>query len=176
MLVRGPPARRLVQRGRHGLCRDAGRDVRPQSSTSPGAARTTSARSAISIRRKPIRPIRVVSSTTASGSRPGSWRRSSRVKGGPPVRKTIRFSRNGPIVDEVLPAAARQTGPVSLKWLGAYRGRLADGAAGHGPRGIGRRSSARRCGRGSCRRSRLCLRRHVEGHIGYHAAGPRSDP
>ncbi|HTU18685.1 MAG TPA: penicillin acylase family protein [Gemmataceae bacterium] len=44
------------------------------------------------------------------------------VKGGPSVRKTIRFSRNGPIVDEVLPPAARQTGPVSLKWLGASRG------------------------------------------------------
>lgn len=44
------------------------------------------------------------------------------VKGGPAVRKTIRFSRNGPIVDEVLPPAARQTGPVSLKWLGAYGG------------------------------------------------------
>jgi penicillin amidase len=44
------------------------------------------------------------------------------VKGGPPIRKAIRFSRNGPIVDEVLPSAARQTGPVALKWLGAYRG------------------------------------------------------
>src|SRR5439155_19730556 len=45
-----------------------------------------------------------------------------RVKAGGPVRKTIRFSRNGPIVDEVLPPAARQTGPVALKWLGAYEG------------------------------------------------------
>jgi penicillin amidase len=44
------------------------------------------------------------------------------VKGGAPVRKTIWFSPNGPIVDEVLPPAARHTGPVSLKWLGAYRG------------------------------------------------------
>jgi penicillin amidase len=44
------------------------------------------------------------------------------VKGSSSVRTTIRFSRNGPIVDEVLPPAARQTGPVSLKWLGAYRG------------------------------------------------------
>jgi penicillin amidase len=44
------------------------------------------------------------------------------VKGGVPVRKTVVFSRNGPIVDEVLPPAARQTGPVSLRWLGAYRG------------------------------------------------------
>lgn len=44
------------------------------------------------------------------------------VKGSAPVRKTIRFSPNGPIVDEVLPPAARQSGPVSLKWLGAYQG------------------------------------------------------
>lgn len=42
-----------------------------------------------------------------------------RVKGQEPVTKTIRFSRNGPIVDEILPAPARDTGPVSLKWLGA---------------------------------------------------------
>ena len=35
-----------------------------------------------------------------------------------PVRKTIRFSRNGPIVDELLPPAARYTGPVALRWLG----------------------------------------------------------
>ncbi len=44
------------------------------------------------------------------------------VKGAAPLRKTIRFSRNGPLVDEVLPPVARQTGPVSLKWLGAYEG------------------------------------------------------
>jgi penicillin amidase len=41
------------------------------------------------------------------------------VKGGESVRKTIRHSRNGPIVDEVLPPLARSTGPVSLRWLGA---------------------------------------------------------
>jgi penicillin amidase len=44
------------------------------------------------------------------------------VRGGESVRKTIRFSRNGPIVDEVLPPAARGTGPVSLRWLGFYEG------------------------------------------------------
>src|SRR5262249_37235316 len=44
------------------------------------------------------------------------------VKGAPAVKKTIRSSRNGPIVDEVLPPPARGTGPVSLKWLGAYEG------------------------------------------------------
>jgi penicillin G amidase len=41
------------------------------------------------------------------------------VKGVPPVRKVVRMSRNGPIVDEVLPAPVRGTGPVSLRWLGA---------------------------------------------------------
>jgi len=40
------------------------------------------------------------------------------VKGRGVVRTTVRFSRNGPIVDELLPPAARHTGPVSLRWLG----------------------------------------------------------
>ncbi|MBM80000.1 MAG: hypothetical protein CMJ78_05335 [Planctomycetaceae bacterium] len=44
------------------------------------------------------------------------------VKGGEKLTKTIRFSRNGPIVDEILPPPANETGPVSLKWLGAYQG------------------------------------------------------
>jgi penicillin amidase len=44
------------------------------------------------------------------------------VKNAEPVNRTIRFSRNGPIVDEILPPPANQTGPVSLKWLGAYGG------------------------------------------------------
>ena len=41
------------------------------------------------------------------------------VKGAEPVRKVVRASRNGPIVDEVLPGPARGTGPVTLRWLGA---------------------------------------------------------
>ncbi|MCI0684431.1 MAG: penicillin acylase family protein [Gemmataceae bacterium] len=41
------------------------------------------------------------------------------VKGAEPVKKTIRSSRNGPIVDDILPAQARGTGPVSLRWVGA---------------------------------------------------------
>lgn len=41
------------------------------------------------------------------------------VRDAEPIRTVIRSSRNGPIVDEVLPAAARQTGPVALRWLGA---------------------------------------------------------
>jgi penicillin amidase len=45
-----------------------------------------------------------------------------RIKGAAPETRTIRSSRNGPIVDEVLPPPARQTGPVALKWLGAYHG------------------------------------------------------
>ena len=45
-----------------------------------------------------------------------------RIKDRDSVEKTIRFSRNGPIVDALLPAQAAQTGPVSLKWLGGYEG------------------------------------------------------
>lgn len=35
------------------------------------------------------------------------------------VVKTIRCSRNGPVVDELLPPAASAQGPVTLRWLGA---------------------------------------------------------
>ncbi|HZW33423.1 MAG TPA: penicillin acylase family protein [Isosphaeraceae bacterium] len=44
------------------------------------------------------------------------------VKGQEPLRLAVVHSRNGPIVDAVLPAPARGTGPVSLKWLGADQG------------------------------------------------------
>lgn len=40
------------------------------------------------------------------------------VRGGKPVHKVVRSSRHGPIVDDVLPPAAKGTGPVSLRWLG----------------------------------------------------------
>lgn len=40
------------------------------------------------------------------------------VKGAAPVKKTIRASRNGPIVDDILPPQARGTGSVSLRWIG----------------------------------------------------------
>lgn len=42
-----------------------------------------------------------------------------RVKGAPSLTLTVRHSRNGPIVDSVLPPLASDTGPVSLRWLGA---------------------------------------------------------
>ncbi len=44
-----------------------------------------------------------------------------KVKGQEPVHKTIRSSRHGPIVDEVLPGPAKNAGPVSLRWLGSER-------------------------------------------------------
>lgn len=44
------------------------------------------------------------------------------VKGGAPVRRTICFSRNGPLVTDILPPPARATGPVTLRWLGASQG------------------------------------------------------
>ena len=40
------------------------------------------------------------------------------VRGGSPVTVTIRSSRNGPIVDDVIPAVCKPTGPVSLRWQG----------------------------------------------------------
>jgi penicillin amidase len=45
-----------------------------------------------------------------------------RVKKSEPVTRTVRFSRNGPIVDEILPPPGNATGPVALKWLGAHHG------------------------------------------------------
>lgn len=41
------------------------------------------------------------------------------VRGAAPVRKTIRSSRHGPIVDELLPEPTRGEAPVSLRWLGS---------------------------------------------------------
>ena len=58
----------------------------------------------------------------------GEWKPSREVtelihvRGFGPLAKRIVFSHNGPIVDEVLPPPANETGPVSLKWLGAYHG------------------------------------------------------
>src|SRR5438128_2146232 len=76
------------------------------------------------------RPARIPDSGAARSR--SAWRREIRKRpraaitgssrAGAPVRTTIRFSRNGPIVDEVLPLPARQTGPVALQWLGAYQG------------------------------------------------------
>ena len=54
----------------------------------------------------------------------GAWEPTSEieerieVKGDSPVTRTVRFSRNGPIVNEILPPPTRDTGPVSLKWMG----------------------------------------------------------
>ncbi len=41
------------------------------------------------------------------------------VKDADPVVRSIRQTRNGPIVDDILPEEARDTGPVSLRWMGA---------------------------------------------------------
>jgi penicillin amidase len=41
------------------------------------------------------------------------------VKGVGPVSKTIRSSRHGPIIDELLPDATRSGEPVSVRWLGS---------------------------------------------------------
>lgn len=41
------------------------------------------------------------------------------VRGEPDVELVVRCSRNGPLVDHLLPGPLRETGPVSLRWLGA---------------------------------------------------------
>lgn len=40
------------------------------------------------------------------------------VRGAEPVELTVVRTRNGPIVDDLLPPLARDTGPVSMRWLG----------------------------------------------------------
>ena len=91
------------------------------------------------------------------------------VKGSRTITKTITHTRNGPIVDELLPEPLRHTGPISLKWLGASF------------------SDELTCllnlnRAGSCDEVRMALRDWVaptwsfvfgdrEGHIGYQAAG-----
>jgi len=91
------------------------------------------------------------------------------VKGEAPHSLTVRYSRNGPIVDHLLPEPARDTGPVSLRWLGAdYSDEITCGLA-----------AARAC---SCAEFREALREwrvptvsfvfaDVDGHIGYQCAG-----
>lgn len=44
------------------------------------------------------------------------------VKGSESITRSVKYSRNGPIVDEILPPPGDKTGPVSLKWLGATQG------------------------------------------------------
>ena len=40
------------------------------------------------------------------------------VRGAEPIIKRVRLTRNGPIVDEIIAEPARNTGPVSLRWMG----------------------------------------------------------
>jgi penicillin amidase len=92
-----------------------------------------------------------------------------KVKGAPTLHKTIRLSRNGPIVDEILPAPARNSGPVSLRWLGsAYSGWLA------AMQRMNRASSAaefRETLKGWKVPTWSVVFADVEGHIGYQAVG-----
>ena len=91
------------------------------------------------------------------------------VRGGATVRKTIRFSRNGPIVDELLPAAARGTGPVALRWLGATEcGWVTSLLALDRAKSI---EEARAALRGWRVPTWSLVLADVEGHIGYQATG-----
>tara|TARA_B100000029_G_scaffold376326_1_gene370878 strand:- start:9206 stop:11578 length:2373 start_codon:yes stop_codon:yes gene_type:complete len=54
----------------------------------------------------------------------GQWEQATQttatinIKGEKPITRTIRRTRNGPIVDDIIPEAASHTGPVSLRWMG----------------------------------------------------------
>ncbi len=92
-----------------------------------------------------------------------------RVRDDGALRKTIRFSRNGPIVDEILPPEAAGTGPVSLRWLGhTYCGWLTSLL------GIDRAKSVAEV-REATRAWRVptwsLVIADVDGHIGYQAVG-----
>ena len=92
-----------------------------------------------------------------------------RVRGGSPVRQAIRFSRNGPIVDEILPPAARGTGPVALRWLGATEcGWLTSLLALDRAKSV---DEARAALRGWRVPTWSLVFADVDGHIGYQAAG-----
>ena len=67
---------------------------------------------------KRIRFAPVAFSTKANGKPERTLVETIHVRDGRSLHKTIRFSRNGPIVDEILPPEAAATGPISLRWLG----------------------------------------------------------
>jgi len=46
------------------------------------------------------------------------WEETVQVKNAEPVARRLLASRNGPIVDDILPPQAKGTGPVSLRWVG----------------------------------------------------------
>ncbi|MCH7729804.1 MAG: penicillin acylase family protein, partial [Planctomycetes bacterium] len=61
----------------------------------------------------------------------GQWERERevieeiKVRGREPIKKCVRFSRNGPVVNEILPKefpAAHDNETITLKWIGAYGG------------------------------------------------------
>lgn len=91
------------------------------------------------------------------------------VRGGPPVRKTMRSSRNGPLVDEVVPPAVRNTGPVSLRWLGMYRGGWLTALLGMDRAGSA--EALREATRPWHVPTFSVVYADIEGHIGYQSTG-----
>ena len=91
------------------------------------------------------------------------------VRDAEPVAKRITFSRNGPIVDELLPPAVGQTAPVSLRWLGTDNSGWIETLLGMN----------RACSRDEFRASLpgwivptwSLLFADIDGHIGYQAVG-----
>jgi penicillin G amidase len=105
----------------------------------------------------------------------GAWepaketRETIAIRGEEAYRLTVRRSRNGPIVDHLLPEPAQQTGPVSVRWLGADQSdEITCGLAA---------ARARTCAefREALREWRVptlsFVFADVDGHVGYQCAG-----
>ena len=91
------------------------------------------------------------------------------VRGREPVTRTIRCSRNGPIVDELLPESARAGAPVSLRWLGSSRcGWLTSLLAMDRATSV---AGLRRAVRGWRVPTWSLMLADADGHIGYQVAG-----
>ncbi len=91
------------------------------------------------------------------------------VRGSEPITRAIRHSRNGPIVDELLPESMRAAGPVSLRWLGADRcGWLTSLLAMDRATSV---AGLRRAVRGWRVPTWSLVLADADGHIGYQVAG-----
>ena len=88
----------------------------------------------------------------------------------PPFTRPIRFSRNGPIVDEILPAGGVRDGSRFAALAGPYQLRLANVAFGNGPCAAVSLNCAKRLAGGACLPGAWLLRT-VRDIFGYQAVG-----
>ena len=167
VVVRGSPVRRVVPRGRHGVCR-------VRSSFRPERAGRLGLHQQHLLAARPV-PGKNRSATPGAflprwclgaGPRTGG---SNWVKGARPCVRQFAIRAMGRWWMRCCPRWPGQTGPVSLKWLGASRGRLADALLGiNRARSAGEFHEAMRPWHVP---TFAVVYADVEGHIGYQAVG-----